>query len=69
MELIDPLVPWEPLVTRSIVHLIEEVGANNERAAEKLGYVAKHEWQKSVLVQIEEMLQRGEGAMPLAKPV
>jgi nucleoside-diphosphate-sugar epimerase len=39
MESIDPIVPWEPLVTRSIIHLLREVNADNQRAKEALGYV------------------------------
>ena len=33
MEKIDPFVSWDPLVTRSVIHLLEEVAADNERAS------------------------------------
>lgn len=69
MELLDPLVPWEPLVTRSIVHLLEEVNADNQRAHQLLGYVAKYPWQEAVREQVAEMSERQSSAMPLAKPV
>jgi len=44
MKLIDPIVPWEPLVTRSIIHLLEETSATNERAHIDLGFTAKVHW-------------------------
>ena len=69
MELLDPVVPWEPLVTRSIVHLLEEVNADNKRAEAMLGYRPAHHWQNSVREQLAEMQQRQTRAMPLAKPL
>ncbi len=55
MEAIDPFVPWEPLVTRSIIHLLEEVNVTNEKAKEKLGYSPKVPWQKAIRDELEEM--------------
>lgn len=70
MEMLDRLVPWEPLVTRSIVHLLREVAADNARAARLLGYRPQHDWRTAVRAQMEEMaLRRQEGPMPLARPV
>jgi nucleoside-diphosphate-sugar epimerase len=69
MELLDPLVPWEPLVTRSIVHLLEEVSADNQRAQQYLDYVPKYHWQEAVRAQIAEMDSHQKSPMPLAKPV
>lgn len=68
METLDPVVPWEPLVTRSIVHLLEETGADNRRAAERLGYAPKHPWRRSVDLQISEMGQRQKKPMKMARP-
>jgi nucleoside-diphosphate-sugar epimerase len=48
MEALDPIVPWPPLVTRSIVHLLEETGADNERAEQILGYRPKHDWKTAL---------------------
>lgn len=48
MEKLDPIVPWEPLVTRSIVHLLEEVNANSERAEKRLGYRARFHWKDAI---------------------
>jgi nucleoside-diphosphate-sugar epimerase len=55
MELIDPIVPWEPLVTRSIIHLLEEVGVNNDKAGIKLGYKPKVGWKQAIREQVNEM--------------
>ena len=43
MEQLDPLVPWEPLIVRSIVHLLEETGATNEQATAIFGYRPQHD--------------------------
>jgi len=68
MERLDPLVPWEPLVTRSIVHLMEEVAADNAVAARLLGYRPVYAWQGAVRDQMAEMAVRQIQPMPLAMP-
>ena len=55
MEKIDPIVPWEPLVTRSIIHLLEEVNVTNDKAKNVLGYEPKISWQQAVREEVEEM--------------
>ncbi len=69
METLDPLVPWEPLVTRSIVHLLEEVDATNEIAARRLGYRPQVHWQEAVRTQISEIRRPGAAKMKMARPV
>ena len=69
MELIDPIVPWEPLVTRSIVHLLEETGATNDRASSMLGYEPKIHWKDAISMQMEEMAVRQKTAMKMYKPI
>ena len=69
MELLDPLVPWEPLVTRSIIHLLEETGASNARAAKLLGYQPKVHWKDAIRVQMDEMATRQKTAMKMYKPI
>tara|TARA_R110002124_G_scaffold234886_1_gene400244 strand:- start:27640 stop:28659 length:1020 start_codon:yes stop_codon:yes gene_type:complete len=69
MELINPLVPWEPLVTRSIIHLLRETNANNDRAETILGYTPKHHWKKSIDNQVNEMSIRQSKPMRLAVPL
>lgn len=69
MEWLDPIVPWEPLVTRSIVHLLEEVGADNRRAEVMLGYRPRYPWRDAVRLQVREMAERQTSPMPLAAPL
>ncbi len=68
MEAIDPIVPWEPLVTRSIIHLLREVDADNQRAKELLGYVPEHDWREAVDAQLAEMKERQDKPMSMARP-
>ncbi len=73
MEKLDPIVPWEPLITRSIIHLIEEVGVDNSKAERLLGYRPVHGWREAVRTQMAEMAVRqtrpmaiGAVALPLS---
>jgi nucleoside-diphosphate-sugar epimerase len=69
MEKLDPLLPWEPLVTRSIVHLLEDTGADNRLAEARLGYRAQHHWQDAIRVQLAEMAERQHKPMAMIRPV
>ena len=69
MELIDPVVPWEPLVTRSIVHLLEETAGRNDRAEQVFGYRPHVHWKEAVRMQMEEMAVRQKKAMSMAVPI
>ena len=68
MELLDPLVPWDPLVTRSIVHLLREVNANNDMAANRLGYRPEYDWRVAIRTQLDEMSVRQKQPMRMAVP-
>ncbi len=69
MEMLDRIAPWEPLVTRSIVHLLEETAVDNERAMERLGYAPRYHWKQAVDQQLAEMSQREKRPMKMARPV
>ena len=69
MEMLDRIVPWEPLITRSIVHLLEEVHADNAKAEHILGYIPVHGWREAVRAQMEEMRVRQRKPMSMAKPL
>ena len=69
MEKLDPVFPWEPLVTRSIVHLMEEVGADNAKAERLLGYRPAHVWCEAIRAQMREMSLCQTRPMAMARPV
>lgn len=69
MEWLDRFLPWEPLVTRSIIHLMEETGADNRRAEARLGYRPKHTWQDAVRNQMTEMDVQQARPMSMARPL
>ncbi len=69
MELIDPIVPWEPLVTRSIIHLLEETGATNALAEKLIGYRPRIAWRDALRMQMEEMAERQTRAMRMVRPL
>lgn len=58
MEWLDPIVPWDPLVTRSIIHLLEHTGSDNAEATRRLGYHPRHHWKDAIDEQIAEMNHR-----------
>jgi nucleoside-diphosphate-sugar epimerase len=69
MEKLDPIVPWEPLVTRSIIHLLEETGADNAKAEHQLGYRPTHNWREAIHIQMQEMALRQTRPMSMARPI
>ncbi|MES9851037.1 MAG: NAD(P)-dependent oxidoreductase [Candidatus Thiodiazotropha sp. L084R] len=69
MEKLDPLVPWEPLVTRSIIHLMQETDADNTLAEQKLGYRPNHHWKDAIDLQLAEMAEVQSETMSMARPL
>ncbi len=69
MEWLDPMVPWEPLVVRSIIHLLEETHATNTAAGQRLGYRPQVDWRSTIRNQMHEMSWRQQGPMSMARPV
>lgn len=63
MEKLDAVVPWDPLVTRSIVHLLEETHADNARAETLLAYRPRYSWQEAIALQVREIHQRQQAPM------
>jgi nucleoside-diphosphate-sugar epimerase len=68
MEKLDRLVPWEPLVTRSIIHLLEETHATNDKARERLGYVPEIHWKEALHSQIAAMQRNQFKGMKMHRP-
>lgn len=69
MERLDPFVPWEPLVVRSIVHLLEETHAHNTAATERLDFVPQVDWRTAIRKQLAEMNWRQRERMSMSMPV
>lgn len=69
MEKLDAVAPWDPLVTRSIIHLLEETGADNRRAQERLGYRPAVGWRQAIAEQMAEMAVREKKPMRMFKAV
>lgn len=67
MEKLDPFVPWQPLVTRSVIHLLEETNADNRRAEERLGYRPRVDWRAAIRQQMAEMAIREKRPMAMHK--
>jgi nucleoside-diphosphate-sugar epimerase len=66
MERLDTLVPWEPLVVRSIIHLLEETRPDNGPAMERLGYQPEVGWKTAIAEQLAEMRERQQHPMKMA---
>jgi len=69
MEKLDPVSPWEPLIVRSIIHLLEECGATNERVSAVLGYQPEYSWKESIVSQMNEMSNKQIKPMKMARPI
>lgn len=60
MELLDHFVPYEPLVTRSIIHLLENTHTDNEKASTLLGYTPVVDWKDALSAQIRAIEKTNE---------
>ena len=69
MEKLDAIVPWEPLIVRSIVHLLEETHVDNDKAITQLGYKPQCDWRDAIRLQIAEMEKRQLKPMSMITPV
>lgn len=69
MEKLDVIFPWQPLITRSIVHLLEETNTDNEQARQLLGYIPEIHWKEAVHRQVTEMQHDQFKSMKMFKPI
>jgi nucleoside-diphosphate-sugar epimerase len=69
MEKLDPFVPWEPLITRSIIYLLEEIHVTNDKAITRLGYAPKVHWKNAIRKQIAEMEAIQKTSMKMCRPL
>jgi len=59
MEKLNPLLPGDPFLTRSIVFLGEDWFAPSALARERLGYEPKIDWKTAVRRQLKDMERQG----------
>jgi len=69
MEIIDPIMPFEPLIVPSIVHLLEDTHTNNTKAEKRLGYKAKKSWKDALDEQLSQMSTQETKAMSMNKSI
>lgn len=69
MEILDPIVPWEPLVTRSIIHILEDVSVDTNHATKILNFHPRTHWKDAVSKQIQEMIKCQKNPMKMARPI
>ncbi len=69
MELLDPIMPTDPLIVPSIIHLLEDTDTDNKKAEELLGYEPQREWRDVLDEQIEEIHTGQPKAMKMKKEV
>ncbi|VAW82754.1 hypothetical protein MNBD_GAMMA13-1729 [hydrothermal vent metagenome] len=59
MEKLNPVLPGDPFLTRSIVFLGEDWYAPSDLARERLGYEPKFDWKTAIRTQLREMESQG----------
>jgi nucleoside-diphosphate-sugar epimerase len=69
MEKINPLLPFDPFLTRAIVLLGEDWYAPNDFARERLGYEPKYNWQEAIRRQLRDMARQNYTPTPLVDAV
>jgi len=67
MEILNPIMPFEPLIVRSIVHLLEDTNTDNNKAKELLFYEPKKEWRESIDEQVKEINEKQNPSMKMNK--
>ena len=67
VQLVHKILPGDPLIVPSIVLLLEETNANNEKAKEILNYKPRIHWKESIDMQLSEMEVRQVTNMRLNK--
>jgi nucleoside-diphosphate-sugar epimerase len=66
MEKLNPVLPGDPFLTRSIVFLGEDWYAPNDLATKSLGYVPKVDWKDALRHQLKDMARQGHPPISLA---
>ena len=58
MEMLNPLLPGHPFLTRSIVHLCEDWVCPSDYATRKLGYVPEKDWRTTIREHLTDLKAR-----------
>jgi nucleoside-diphosphate-sugar epimerase len=69
LETVRRFLPWDPLVTRSIVYMLEDAHLTNADAYRKIGYQPRVQWREAVRAQVEEMAVRQARRMKMHQSV
>ncbi|MEQ9825597.1 MAG: NAD-dependent epimerase/dehydratase family protein [Puniceicoccaceae bacterium] len=69
MEQVHSILPGDPLLTRSLVHLITPRQLTHQRAAALLGYQPQCHWKETIDLQMQEMKSRSSEKMRMFKPL
>ena len=67
MRWTDSFLPFDPLIVPSIVLLLEETHANNDKAEKLLGYRPRVDWRESIEIQIAQMKREQKTNMRMNK--
>ena len=59
MEMLNPLLPGHPFLTRSIVHLCEDWVCPSDYATRKLGYVPEKDWRSTIREHLADLKAQG----------
>jgi len=69
MRVLDPFVPWDPLIVPGIIHLLQDFKVDNDEATARLGYRPTVRWQDAIGRQMAEMTVRQKKPMRMRKPL
>lgn len=69
IEKLGRITPWEPLLTRSMVQLLEGTQANNTEAQALTGYIPEIHWREAVARQMQEIKENQFATMKMHRPI
>ncbi|CCQ75681.1 NAD(P)-dependent oxidoreductase [Magnetospira sp. QH-2] len=67
MEALSRVTPWDPLVSRAIIHLLRDFKVDNDKAKQMLGYDPHMDWRGAIRRQMAEMADRQKQPMRMIK--
>ncbi|GAB6052466.1 hypothetical protein JCM17960_12860 [Magnetospira thiophila] len=67
MEALSHVTPFDPFISRGIIHLMQDFGVTNDKAAQQLNYHPNVDWRDAVCRQMAEMTIRQVKPMSMVK--